>query len=618
MPSARVLARSLIGVGQQTLQGNPMGAFRHAAEAYGAGRYLATAGGGAAAAEGAEGAAAAAGGAGIGTMLGVAGTAAALGLGYEAYEHPDTAKGIIGAPLTIMEAHKYGPTEEPRQAAAFRAARLLGDTSGMGMIRATSGGRWSNLGIDPNEATQMVAAMREAGGSRYVSNQEAFAGAKIGTLLGLPNEQIAQTGTAARYGASPEEAIRVVAAGVERGNQQGRLPEILQASLGYLKDLSTSAAVSGTTALTAISNISAILAKSGIPGLQGAQGISAIAGIERAHSSDDLFGVGAAGAAFVTMGEANILRGVNADQRFASRTPRDRLALAEQIRQQGFSGPYAAIYGRAIHQEITTAESALGREYGLEAFEEANNFPVGGYRDASGKWVSVNDSVTAMDRAFQSGDFLTASRLQSDLLTHGAGNVSPMERASAGLAMAGAATGEATARTYASGLRLEAAGLGLLRRHVTDKETASALDSLASTLGPSKPGSALSSTTAAVGAVGSYELGGGAAAAAGSALAGPVAEALGAAGTAFGAIGAYGMGGGGAAAAAGSAIAGSSALSGISDDVSGGILLIAGLLERLIAAVERGGGAPGAPSAAPPTPALPSPSRPDKKRISMK
>ena len=55
-----------------------------------------------------------------------------------------------------------------------------------------------------------------------------------------------------------------------------------------------------------------------------------------------------------------------------------------------------------------------------------------------GKWVSVNDSVTAMDAAFQSGDFLKASKIQSDLLTHGAGNISPMERATAGLATGGA------------------------------------------------------------------------------------------------------------------------------------------------------------------------------------
>ena len=50
-------------------------------------------------------------------------------------------------------------------------------------------------------------------------------------------------------------------------------------------------------------------------------------------------------------------------------------------------------------------------------------------------------------------------------------------------------------------------------------------------------------------------------------------------------------------------------------------MLIAGLLEKLIAVVEGGGSASRAPSAAPnavPTPALPSPSRPDRKHFSPK
>ena len=335
---------------EQTLAGNPMNAFSHGAQAFRASRSLLGEGAAAeaAAAEGAE----VAGGAGIGTMLAAVGVAGAAGLAYKVWENPAAAEAVPGAVLSIMEAKKYGSQEEPRQAQAYRAAREFGE-SGQSMIGATSGGRWSALGIEPSEATQTVAGTRELGGSKYISNAAAFKGAQLGTYLGFTPEQSAQVGgQAGRLGVKPEEAIRTIAAGVERGNQQGRQFEVAQASLDYLKQIASRAAVSGETGLTSISNLAAILAKSGISGLQGAQGISAIGGIEAAHAADDIFGVQAAGAGFVQLGEANILRGVNADKRFAARSPRDSLALAEQIRQQGFSGPYGKIYGAAIYSVI--------------------------------------------------------------------------------------------------------------------------------------------------------------------------------------------------------------------------------------------------------------------------
>jgi hypothetical protein len=321
--------------------------------------------------------------------------------------------------------------------------------------------------------------------------------AQLGTYLGLTNEQTAQVGGAAgRLGISPEESIRIIASGVERGNQQGRQFEVASASLDYLKQIATSAAVSGTTGLTAITNLTAILAKSGIPGFQGAAGVSAISGIESAHRAGDIFGTQTAGQAFVQLGEASILQQVNTDRRFAGRTARDRVALAEQIRQQGFSGPYGKIYGAAIHSEIATAESALGREYGLEAFEEANNMPVGGYRDASGKWVSVNDSVTAMDAAFQSGDFLKASKIQSELLSHGAGQIPDATKAMAEHAAARAGTGASALGTFSGIERTEAA---MVRRLAiapgTDKNVASLLEKFAGVISPT---SAIAPTSAAM------------------------------------------------------------------------------------------------------------------------
>lgn len=93
-----------------------------------------------------------------------------------------------------------------------------------------------------------------------------------------------------------------------------------------------------------------------------------------------------------------------------------------------------------------------------------------------------------------------------------------------------AATGEATTAIYAAGKRLESAGLSLLRRHIADASTASAIG-------------------------------------------------------------------------------------GISDSVSGGIMLIAGLLERLIAAVE---GAVERRERPTRCPAMPTPFEPDHKHISLK
>lgn len=449
------------------------------------------------------------------------------------------------------------------------------------MIGSTTGGRWSALGISPSDATQTVSAMRELGGSKYVSNQEAYAGAKLGTYLGFSPEQTAQVGGAAgRLGVSPETAIRTIAAGVERGNQQGRQFEVASASLDYLKQIATSAAVSGTTGLTAITNLTSILAKTGIAAFQGAGGVSAIGGIEAAHSADDIFGVKAMGAAFAQYGEASMLRGAHGN-----------IAKAEEIRQGGFGGRFSSIYASSIHGEI-----AMARKFGplgYEALEEQWGMPIGSYIDPrTGKPVSVNSALDDLDQAIQSGDYLKAAKIQNSLLDSGSKNISPMAAASAGLATGGALTGEATQRTYAAGARLETAGLSLLRRHLDDKAGASALDYLSSTLGPSKP-------TPAPGLAYVPEPplppGG---------LPTPLATPF-ATPDALPTPGAPAY----AAPAAGAPIAGAGALSGLGDrlgdSVSGGVLLIAGLLERLIAAVQ-GGSALGAPSPAP-TPAAPAP-----------
>jgi hypothetical protein len=479
--SLATTARSLVGVARETWSGNPLGALQHAARGagvFGAGRF---AGGGAA--EGAE----AAGGSMLGPVLAVGALAAGAFGAFQLAKHPEVAEGLISAPLSIFDARRYSPEEAGRQTGAYRYAREFGESGGP-LSSYTRSSRFSALGMDPQAALDVTGSMRETAGSKYVSEAQAYKGAQLGTYLGLTNEQTAQVGGAAgRLGVSPEEAIRTIASGVERGNQQGRQFEIAAASLDYLKSIAASAAVSGTAGLTAITNLSAILAKSGIPGFQGAQGVSAIAGIESTHRAGDIFGTAAAGAGFVQLGEASILQQVNTDKRFASKTPRDRLAIAEQIRQAGFSGPYGKIYGAAIHQEISTATSALGRDYGLEAFEEANNFPVGGYRDPkTGQWVNVNDSVMAMDAAFQSGDFQKASSIQSKLLASGAKNIPDATKALAEHAMARAGTGASALGTFAGIERTEAA---MVRRLAiapdTDKNVANLLNKFASAISPS-------------------------------------------------------------------------------------------------------------------------------------
>ena len=69
---------------------------------------------------------------------------AAVG-GYEAYEHPDIAKAVIGAPGAFYDAWHYSREEAERQSGAYRYARSLGE-SGAGLSAFTRSSRFERFG----------------------------------------------------------------------------------------------------------------------------------------------------------------------------------------------------------------------------------------------------------------------------------------------------------------------------------------------------------------------------------------------------------------------------------------------------------------------------------------
>lgn len=596
-------AKSLIGIGRETFQGNPAGALRQAVSgvnAFAGGRYLSGGGGSTAtgAAEGAAtdiaggaaaGGAEAAGGIGIGSILGVTGTAAALALGgYEAYKHRDLVAGIAESPLALFLARRYSRDEATRQTQAYGYAREFGEAGGP-LSAYTRGSRFSALGMDAQQALDVTGGMREAAGASNVSESQAYRTANLGTAVGLSNADISAIGgQAGKLGIDPEQMIDVVAKGVERGGQRGLQGEVGRATLDYLRTQSQLGTADERKAAETVTGMAALLGASGIAVFKGGGAVTqGVAGITAANQPGDLFGVESVGAAYTTIGQTRLLQEINRDPRYKRMSALDRVAMADRILTQGLTGPNSRMYLRDVVAPEIEQAKAQGL-YGLESLEKQFGFPVG---DQSDKLVTGSLLTAA-----ESGDVSAYLKLKSQLEANGPGQIPAATTAMASHAMAASAAGASSMRTFTGVENAEAA---MLRRLAiapsTDRNVASLLNKFAGEISPSSvtgPASEMSTIPA-----------GDATRIAKADLSGfnlpPMLRAE--------------MGG---APATATTPGGDSARDSTLQSVGLAIVSAINLLITTIASAYPPANFSAAPS--PTTPALPSPSRPDKKRISMK
>ena len=365
-----------------------------------------------------------------------------------------------------------------RQSQAYGYAREFGEAGGP-LSSFTRSSRFSALGLDAQQAIDVIGSMRETGGASNVSETQAYRATKLGTAIGLSNQDISAIGGAAgKLGIDPERMIDIVAKGVERGGALGLQGEVGRATIAYLQSQSRLAAVNEKQAAETVTGMAALLGASGIAAFKGEGAVTTgVAGITAANQPDDLLGVRSVGQSYTMLGQAKLLQSINTDPRFKRMSMLDRVGMADRILTQGLTGPNASLYLRnTVAPEIRQAQ-AQGL-YGLESLEKAYNWPVG---DASDKLLTGS-----MLTAAESGDVSAYLKLKSQLEANGPGNIPDASKAMASHAMARAGTGASALGTFSGIERTEAA---MVRRLAiapgTDKNVANLLDKFASAISPS-------------------------------------------------------------------------------------------------------------------------------------
>ncbi|HUY28826.1 MAG TPA: hypothetical protein VMV27_15560 [Candidatus Binataceae bacterium] len=333
---------------------------------------------------------------------------------------------------------------------------------------------WAALGLSPSEATSALTSARETAGATSLSNRGAYRGMRSATLMGLtPQESAATVGGAARLGVDPSKWIDIVERGTTRANQNGQQSEINSALLMYLKRQSEISAVDETAAQKTVMRVASILGASGLPAFKGAGAVAGVAAIAAANQPGDLFGIGTTGSAITLMGKANILSAINADSTMSKLSSTDKIAMADRILTQGFTGPNAGMFLKSVvAPEIKMARS-MGL-YGTEAIEKQFHLPPGAKTDKLlyGKLLDAADAANVDDW----NKYAPANL--------GAKKIAPMTSARATHLHGRALTAEAASGTYASAQYLEAAGLSKLRGYIRDPATASIIDKLTHELTP--------------------------------------------------------------------------------------------------------------------------------------
>ena len=384
---------------------------------------------------------------------------AALGIGAYAYIRNrgavDSAVGgavdaVTGLPKDLVAlalARQYGAAEVPRQASAYRFGRSFQE-SGMSMVGASTGGRWSALGINAADATGMLGGAREIAGADILSNRQAYSSLRTGVYAGLTNEQnVAATGGFARLGADSEASIRVVTEGVLRANERGLQGEVLKAQLDYLRTQSTRAVIQNPTeANRGISALATMFQASGIPALRGAGAIHAIRGIGAAFDSSSLFDESKIGSAVTMAGQARLLAAVQTDKRFAKMSPSQRMTEGLRILDRNFTNTGADLSLFLKDAVAPTLQAAKTNPLLLDAVEKAWGLARGGATDRMLTDKMLPDAMTGSATAFNAD--LAKVKLRTT------GMISPGAAAEARLSHTEAATGEKTMSTYIKSLDL--------------------------------------------------------------------------------------------------------------------------------------------------------------------
>ena len=303
--------------------------------------------------------------------------------------------------------------------------------------------------------------MRETAGSQNVTDAQAYRATKLGTYIGLSNQDISAIGgQAGRLGIDPAREIDIVAKGVEAGMQRGLQGEVGRATLIYLQQQSRLGAVNETKAAETVTGMAALLGASGIAAFKGEGAITTgIAGMAAANQPGDLLGVQSTGQAYTTVGAARLLQAINTDPRYRRMSTLDRAAMADRILTQNFTGPNARMYLRSVIAPEIEQAKAQGL-YGLESLEKQYGFPVG---DQSDKLVTGSLLTAA-----ESGDVSSYLKLKSQLESSGSKNIPAASVAMAGHAAARASTGASALGTYTGIENLEAS---LVRNMAISRET---------------------------------------------------------------------------------------------------------------------------------------------------
>ncbi len=517
-------------------------------------------------------------------------TAITAALGVGAYEYvknrgavnrtlSGAAGDVMGLPkdaVSLALARGYGATEATRQATAFRFARSFQD-SGMSMVGASTGGRWSALGLTASESTAMLGSSRELAGSDILSNTKAYRSLRMGVYAGLTNEQnVAATGGFARLGADSEASIKIITEGVLRANERGLQGEVLKAQLDYLRTQSQSTVIQNPTAAVAgVSALASMFQASRIPSLRGAGAIGAIRSIGAAFDSSSLFDESALGKSVTMMGQARLLAASSSARHFtgysdaevAKMSPAQRMTIGLRVMDRGFTntGPDLSLFLKnAIAPTLQTAKT---NPLLLDAVEKAWGLARGQATDRMLTNKMLPEAMTGNYTAFDAD--LAKVKLRAK------GMIAPGAAAEARLSHTEARTGEKTMSTYIKSLDLvEKKALDVMNTY---------LDGGTAPDGTPLPGGAagarLRNTLKGTGAMSSLP----------SPAPTPTASRYGAS-------------------AAGAPISGPGALSGIADAIIWGVRAMIADLDKLVAYAEHPP-APGAPVAYAPTPPLP-PSHP--------
>jgi hypothetical protein len=395
-------------------------------------------------------------------------TAVTAALGVGAYEYVknraavnravgDVAGDIGGIPRDLVAlalARQYGAAEVPRQASAFRFGRSFQE-SGMSMVNASTGGRWSALGINAADSTAMLGGARELAGADILSNAQAYRSLRTGVYAGLTNEEnVAATGGFARLGADSEASIRVVTEGVLWAGERGLQGEVAKAQLDYLRTQSQRAVIANPTAAVAgVSALAAMFQASGIPQLRGAGAIGAIQSIGAAFDSSSILDEGAIGKSITMTGQAKLLAAMQTakhltgftDAQVAKMTPSQRMTEGLRTLDRNFTntGPDASLFLK--NAVATTLQAAKTDPLMLDSLERAWGLARGPATDQMLINKMLPDAATGNFAAFNAD--LAKVKLRT-------GGIAPGAAGEARLSHTEAATGEKVMGTYIKTLDL--------------------------------------------------------------------------------------------------------------------------------------------------------------------